>query len=464
MSVAHVNDPNPSSASRPGPRSTARASPTADPVRLYLVQMRQLPVLDRQAELEVAQEMERSRRRWRRLVLASAWILRHCERLLRRVACGEVRLDHAVQLHGDDRDAVRQRLRCALETLRGMRRRARVLFALAISPHVSANRRRQAWRQMLRLRRRGARLVDELGVRSRRLRSWQEELERAAQHMDALAAGGDRRQLARLVRKLQETPGTLHRWLAAVRARQTAFESAQRRLISGNLRLVVAVAKRYRNRGLSFLDLIQEGNAGLIRATERFQCMRGYRFATYATWWIRQSIAAAVARQTRTIRLPASLLAGTARLRATMREFVRTTGRAPTLDELAQWARMPVHRVREMLLLSRPTLSLDHPLTGEGDQPARDLLTDPHSVEPLQEETLARLKERVHELLAELAPREREVLRLRFGLHDGSCHTLEEIGARFALSRERIRQIEAFAFRRLRTPRRASRLVEFLGN
>jgi RNA polymerase primary sigma factor len=426
--------------------------------------MRALPVLDRQTELQVAQQMEQARRRWRYVALASPWILGRCQALLWRVVRGEVRLDHALQLNGEDREAVRQRLRCTLETLSGMCRRAGELFAVAISPLASAPCRREAWREVVRLRRRAARLADELGIRSRRLRQWQERLQRGLQRMEALAAAGEWQRLTRLVYRLQETPGTLRRWLAAVRKRQSLYEAAQRQLISGNLRLVVAVAKRYRNRGLSFLDLIQEGNAGLIRATERFQCMRGYRFATYATWWIRQSIAAAVARQTRTIRLPASMLAGMARLRSAMRELVRVTGRLPSAEELAQRANMPVHRVREMLLHARPTLSLDRPLADCGDLPAAELLPDPRSVEPLHEEHLARLKERVYELLGELAPREQEVLRLRFGLQDGLCHTLEEIGARFALSRERIRQIEAFALRRLRTPRRASRLVEFLSN
>lgn len=462
MQVVQVDAPAGLRTNGAAPRCGARASPTADPVRLYLVQMRELPVLDRQTELEVAQEMERARRSWRRTLLASDWILSRCERLLLRVSRGQIRLDHALQLYGEDRDAVRLRLHCTLETLRGMRRRSRRLFETAISPRIPVYRRRQAWKQLLRLRRRAARLVEEMGIRSRRLRQWLERMQRAAQYMDALAAQGERQRLARLVRRLQETPRTLGRWLAAVQSQQAAFESAQRRLISGNLRLVVAVAKRYRNRGLSFLDLIQEGNAGLIRATERFQCTRGYRFATYATWWIRQSIAAAVARQTRTIRLPASMLAAMTRLRTAMRECARLTGRTPALEEVAQRAGMPPHRARELLILSQPTLSLDHPLGDSGDQPARDLLPDPRSIEPPYEDTQARLKERVQELLAELAPREQEVLRLRFGLQDGLCHTLEEIGARFALSRERIRQIEAFAFRRLRTPRRASRLVEFL--
>lgn len=464
MYGAQVNNPTRLNGTRSGARSTARASPIADPVRLYLVQMRELPVLDRETEREVAEEMERSRRAWRRVLLASDWVLHRCERLLMRVVGGEVRLDHILQLHGEDRDAVRLRVRCALKTLRGMRSRSHELFELAISPRVPLQRRQQAWRQVLRLRRRGARLMEELGIRGRRLRRWFEKLRLAYQSMEALAAAGDRQRLARLVRRVQETPGTLRRWLAATQSRQMVFDAAQRRLVSGNLRLVVAVAKRYRNRGLSFLDLIQEGNAGLIRATERFQCMRGYRFATYATWWIRQSIAAAVARQTRTIRLPASMLASTARLRAVMRDFARTMGRPPTIEELAQRAGVPAKRAREMLILSNRTLSLDYPLADGGDQPARDLLPDPRSEEPLYEETLARLKERVHEVLEELAPREREVLQLRFGLQDGLCHTLEEIGARFSLSRERIRQIEAFAFRRLRTPRRAQRLVEFLGS
>ncbi|HET9063210.1 MAG TPA: RNA polymerase sigma factor RpoD [Candidatus Binatia bacterium] len=259
------------------------------------------------------------------------------------------------------------------------------------------------------------------------------------------------------------TPEHLSVLSERIEVAQETAEVAKRDLIEANLRLVVSIAKRYNNRGLQFLDLIQEGNIGLMKAVEKFEYRRGYKFSTYATWWIRQSITRAIADQARTIRIPVHMIESINKLIRSTREYVQDHGREPTAEELAKIAEMPVERVRKVLKIAREPISLETPIGDEEDSHLADFIEDRKAVAPAEAVVNSNLRDQTRKVLSSLTPREEQVLRLRFGIGEKTDHTLEEVGNRFAVTRERIRQIEAKALRKLRLPSRSKKLRGFLG-
>jgi RNA polymerase primary sigma factor len=280
---------------------------------------------------------------------------------------------------------------------------------------------------------------------------------------DDLARAGElRKELCYLMRTAQESPATLRRRLARIDRLAREYEAAQRDLSAGNLRLVVSIAKRYRNRGLSFLDLIQEGNTGLMRAVDKFESARGYKFSTYATWWIRQAITRAIADHSRTIRVPVHMIESMGRVRNATQSLIQENGCEPTLEETAEVAGLSVDETQCVLRMTRQPLSLDQPVSDRDENYFGEFLQDSREDDPLLEMSHNMLKTRIANVLESLEYREREILRLRFGLADGCSYTLEEVGKIFSVTRERVRQIETKALRSLQHPTRARQLAPFI--
>jgi len=451
-----------------------------DPVRIYLMQMGEIPLLSRREEIAAAKRIERSRSRFRHCVLATDYVLQAAIGLLEKIRDGRLRLDRTVEVSVTN---VREKrhilglLNPNLATLRHLLTRNQADFRIAISKNRPKRERRKAWRRLVCRRNKAVRLIEEVGLRTQRLHPPLAQLKEISRRMDLLTmelaqlrrgrkaahrVAEIRSELRYLMRCALESPSTLRRRVARTIDLQEQYDAAKRSLSAGNLRLVVSIAKRYRNRGLSFLDLIQEGNTGLMRAVDKFEHARGYKFSTYATWWIRQAITRAIADQSRTIRVPVHMIETMSRVRSVTRDLVQRNGFEPSVEETAQAAGLSIDETSCVLQMSRQPLSLDQPVGDHDDSYFGEFLEDYREDDPLYEMNQDSLKGRIADVLSALNYREREIIRLRYGLADGYTYTLEEVGRIFSVTRERVRQIEAKAVRKLQHPVRSRKLSGFL--
>ncbi len=455
-----------------------------DPVRMYLTQMGEIPLLSRQQEVALAKQIELTRTRFRHRVLECDYVMQTAVKVLRRVQEGDLPFDRTVQVSVTDQLEKHQilgRLPHNLRTLETLLKRNRRDYNIATGASREPAQRRAAWRKLGRRRRRAVRLLEELGLRTQRIEPMIKTLEEFSRRVDELRqrirqhnaenpAGRPRdsrqepwiAEYRNILRATQESPTSLRKRVAYLKQIYALYQDAKRGLSEGNLRLVVSIAKKYRNRGLSFLDLIQEGNAGLMRAVDKFEYRRGFKFCTYATWWIRQAITRAVADQSRTIRIPVHMVETMLRVRNCSRRLLQKLGREPTIEETARASETCVDEARRVLAMSRYPISLDRPVGNSEDSHFGDLLPDGCAKSPSIGAAHGMLRTRIAKVLKTLSYREREIIKLRYGLGDGYSYTLEEVGHIFKVTRERIRQIEAKAVRKLQQPSRSQELVGFL--
>jgi RNA polymerase primary sigma factor len=337
----------------------------------------------------------------------------------------------------------------------------------------SSRRRKALWRRLVSRRRRAVKLVEELGLRLERLEPHAEtltdlerrvrEIHERRQHDNVQDSEAADKELSNLLRSVQLTPSGLTQKVRRLRTAYSKYQDAKRALCEGNLRLVVSIAKKYRNRGVSYLDLIQEGNAGLMRAADKFEYRRGFKFCTYATWWIRQAISRAVSEKSRTIRVPSHVTPKITRIRQLHGDLTHQLGREPTIEEIAAAAETTAAEAKAMLRVNRSPASLHTPIGKADDNEFGDLLANEHEHQPHESVHRNMLQHRLHQLLdARLNWREREIIKLRYGLGDGYDYTLEQVAYIFKVTRERIRQIEKRAMQKLQDPRCSDDLVGFV--
>lgn len=450
-----------------------------DPVRMYLTQMGEIPLLSREEEIGLAKKIEFTRLAFRRKVLENDYAANAALDILQQVYDGELPFDRTMKTSTMEnliRSVVKNRMPQNIATVKKLLGRNIEMFRPVYSADKVEDVKREL-KQIHRNRRKIATLLEELSLRTSRVQPMMKKLQGIRKKMHQLErvieVGPTRdyepedieamgQELEGLQDLILETPKQLDKRLRSIEGVYGEYEEAKRSLSGGNLRLVVSIAKKYRNRGLSFLDIIQEGNTGLMRAVDKYEYRRGYKFSTYATWWIRQAITRAIADHARTIRIPVHMIETMSKLRTISKNLFQELGREPLIEEIAVEAVMSVSEARRVLKISKHPISLDRPIGESEDSYFGDFIEDNSIDSPVQSAAQEMLKDRIEQVLKTLTYREQEIIKLRYGIGDGYTYTLEEVGRIFKVTRERVRQVEAKAIRKLQHPVRSRKLEGFL--
>jgi len=453
-----------------------------DPVRMYLTQMGEIPLLRRDQEISLAKKIEMTRMHFRRRVLENDYCMLQAAEILQQVGDGDLPFDRTMKISTAEnlgKEIISDRLPINVSSVGKIIDANQANWNHLASARVKGDVRRQLLKRIWRRRRRAAKLLEELSLRTSKVQPLMKKLQHISEKMSELErtiANSKTNQtppedvevmkeeLEGLQGLVLEEPPVLRKRVKAIQKVFNDYEQAKRELSGGNLRLVVSIAKKYRNRGLGFLDIIQEGNTGLMRAVDKYEYRRGYKFSTYATWWIRQAITRAIADHARTIRIPVHMIETMSRLRNISKRLVQELGREPLIEEIANEAGMSVAEARRVMKISRHPISLDRPVGESEDSYFGDFIEDESAESPVESAGAEMLKDRIEEVLKTLTYREREIIKLRYGIGDGYTYTLEEVGRIFRVTRERVRQVEAKAIRKLQHPVRSRRLEGFLEN